>query len=568
MCKEVKPWLPFALGILAVVVSFFPFYLLGVDSYINPRDQLDGEVLVYILRAQNFFAPVIEQFMNGMPATSLTPPSMGTLVLYMFMEPFSAYLANYVLMAVIAFCSMYVLLDRLLDNKWLAWIIGLMYSQLPFFSVYGLSVMGQPLLLYACVCIWQGEKPWKAFALTAFFGCFTSLVLVGYADLFLMLCMALVMQIRKHPATKYAWMQLAILFVILLLPNISLLGNILAPSDLVSHKTEMAISSSPLVTTFIDAFVNDQPHANALHSRIVPWLLAASAAGLLLYNHWTDDQKHKIWWLWGMLGAAVAIAGIYALWGWEPIVKLRRALGGIFTSFQADRFYWLSPCVWFVALGFLVWFLLQFAKHSVVQKISAWTLAVVLLGVMAVTVYRGSNFRTNFDILRNPTNPATVEAWDSLYSPELFEEIEEYIGLPQESYKVASVGLYPSVPLYNGFYCIDGYSNNYDVEYKHAFRKIISKELEKSNDIQWYFDAWGNRCYVFSAELGKNYVFTKDEDRTIENLELSHDALKELDCDYIFSGVEIGNPEDSGLEYLASFEHEDSPYRISVYSVK
>ena len=132
---------------------------------------------------------------------------------------------------------------------------------------------------------------------------------------------------------------------------------------------------------------------------------------------------------------------------------------------------------------------------------------------------------------------------------------------------MASVGLYPAVPLYNGFYCIDGYSNNYDMEYKEQFRKIISKELEKNSTIKQYYDTWGNRCYIFSAELGKSYLFTKGSNRVVENLELSAEALKELGCDYIFAGLEIKNPNQSGLEYVETFTDPDSPYRIFLYRV-
>lgn len=42
-----------------------------------------------------------------------------------------------------------------------------------------------------------------------------------------------------------------------------------------------------------------------------------------------------------------------------------------------------------------------------------------------------------------------------------------------------SVGIYPAAAAYNGFHCLDGYSNNYPLEYKHAFRQIMEGELDK-----------------------------------------------------------------------------------------
>lgn len=65
------------------------------------------------------------------------------------------------------------------------------------------------------------------------------------------------------------------------------------------------------------------------------------------------------------------------------------------------------------------------------------------------------------------------------YASEQFKEIKEYIGRPQDSYRVASIGLHPSIAQYNGFYTLDTYNNLYPLSYKYEFRKIIEKELEK-----------------------------------------------------------------------------------------
>lgn len=45
------------------------------------------------------------------------------------------------------------------------------------------------------------------------------------------------------------------------------------------------------------------------------------------------------------------------------------------------------------------------------------------------------------------------------------------------SIRVASIGICPVVSLMHGFYTIDGYSNNYPLEYKHTFWGIQTEEL-------------------------------------------------------------------------------------------
>ncbi|MBQ4036761.1 MAG: hypothetical protein IJC84_01390 [Clostridia bacterium] len=560
--------LPLFLGIVAVLLSFLPILILGEDSAIPWHDQLDGEVLVYVINAKNLFQSSFDEFMGGMASTSLTPASYGTVLFYWLFEPFTAFVVNYVFVGLVAFLGMYLLMDRLVNNKWIACVIGLLFFYLPFYSVYGLSVMGQPLLFYACLSLWNNERPYKAFCLTALFAAFSSLVLVGYADVLLLSCFALVMQICKRPGARYAWVQLAILLGIYLLPNLSLLAQILVPSDVVSHKTEMAVESKPAIQAFKTMFKTGQYHAASLHEVFFGWCVVTCGVGFLTYHQRSKEEKHRLWGLGALLAVAAAIAAFYAFWSWNPIVTLRRSLGGVFTSFQVDRFYWLYPALWYIMLGLCVWFLLQFTRQLRLQKILAWSLTVLLLLNIGTTLRDSSVLYSNYEQMLDRDRQSSDPSWDSFYSTELFDEIEAYIGLPQEEYRVGSVALFPSVPLYNGFYCIDGYSNNYDVEYKHRFRAIIADELEKSASLKYYYDQWGNRCYLFSSEIGQNYYFTKDDsDVVLKDLSFSGEALKQMGCDYIFSGLEIQSPERSGLEFVEKFEHADSPYCIRLYRV-
>ena len=562
--SDVGRWLPLTLGFFAVLLSLLPAILLGEDGYVGIHDQMDGEVLVYIMNARHFLENAFPEFMNGMEATSLTPPAYGSLLFYLMLPPFAAFLCNYIFVTLLAFVGMYLLLDVITDNRWLSAFVALLFAQLPFYSVYGLSVMGQPLLFYASLRLWKNEKPWTSFALTALFGAFSSLVLVGYADILLLLCFSVVMLLCKRPNARYAWMQAGVLLIIYLLPNLPLLYQILMPSALVSHKSELVAAAADPVNSFKTMFREGAYHAASLHSGIVNWAIFFVPAGFVFYSCWTQEEKPRLWGLSALVAVAAAIAAFYGLWHSAPVAALRNQLGGLFVSFQVDRVYWLNPTIWFMILALMIWLLWRRTKQLWLQSVMAWLCICVLICHMGGTLYTNSVFRRNVEILKGEQS---VVSWDDFYSPELFQNIENHIGVPQEEYRVASVALYPSVPLYNGFYCIDGYSNNYNVEYKHQFRSIISKELEKADSLRTYYDGWGNRCYLFSAQLGKNYYFTKDSQLTLENLELSAEGLKQLGCSYLFSGLEITDPGASGLEFVEDFTHEDSPYHIWLYKV-
>ena len=55
---------------------------------------------------------------------------------------------------------------------------------------------------------------------------------------------------------------------------------------------------------------------------------------------------------------------------------------------------------------------------------------------------------------------------DQYYAPPLFIEIKNWIGEDQPKYRVGSIGLHPAVPVFNGFFSIDGHSNYYGLDYK------------------------------------------------------------------------------------------------------
>ena len=54
------------------------------------------------------------------------------------------------------------------------------------------------------------------------------------------------------------------------------------------------------------------------------------------------------------------------------------------------------------------------------------------------------------------------------------QEIDDAIGRDKSTYRVAHLGISPAPALMHGFYTVDGYSNNYPLEYKHRFREVIA----------------------------------------------------------------------------------------------
>ena len=82
MKKPENVW--FLLGALAVLAMGIPYLILGKDAIFVYHDQLDGEVIAYLLQARHLWdgSGILPEFMNGASRTALTMPAPACVLLY------------------------------------------------------------------------------------------------------------------------------------------------------------------------------------------------------------------------------------------------------------------------------------------------------------------------------------------------------------------------------------------------------------------------------------------------------------------------------------------------------
>jgi hypothetical protein len=228
--------------------------------------------------------------------------------------------------------------------------------------------------------------------------------------------------------------------------------------------------------------------------------------------------------------------------------------------FNISRFYFLLPFLWFI--------IFSVSLRDILKNIKSYPFVIVLFFLLFGF---GSVLSANAEFIYNAKLLFGIKidqpSYDNFFATNLFNDIYKFINKEKSTYRVVSLGIHPSILQLNGFYTLDGYQVSYDANYKIKFRKIIENELNKNNDIRKYFDEWGNKCYIFSSEIGKANMIGKNENIKISNLNLKTNYLKSMGGDFIFSSVEIVNYKSNNLKFESKFTDRDAFYDIYLYKV-
>lgn len=557
-----------------LLIGLYYYIRLGKNCVFEINDQLDETLFTYVLNGKYLFQGVSEypELLGGVPTGGMTVSSWIFVPLYRILPVFEAFMVQFAIVMATAYLGMYLCVKELTGSSILGVICGTMFMFLPYQPVYGLSIVGGPLIFYAFLCIYKEKHLILSHILIWYFALGANLVLLGYVALGLAVCADIWIafgkeRIRKRNKRFYlCTLELLIAYILI---NLSLFRElILGSGGYVSHREEMVVAGRDFWNSAKEVFLHSAQHAPSLHEKLIlPILLVMILYGFLWKR--LDRSCRNIYiWLVIIFVVNLLVALFYGFCQSSIVVDFRNSVSGFFHYFSAYRVYWIYPTSWYVALGLaaaLVW-----KAHGKCPDVLAGMLILVLMVPVAWNIRQNSIWILNKSQYKNNCSVGLM-SWNDYFAEELMAEIKDAIreetGMEQSEYRIASLGMCPAVALEAGFYCIDGYSNNYSLEYKHNFRKIIAKELEKCPNMKYYFDDWGSRCYLFTKESQNFYYLAKDADFQYQDLELDTGKMKELGCDYLFAAAEIvpENAERLGITLQGVYDTEDSFYRIWVY---
>lgn len=557
--KQEQTYIVISLIIILLWVS--PYFLLNENAHMRVHDNLDSNLGWYQVIKDNdlAFAPIntpVEQIMNGeFNRDTYYSEYYAMVFLFQLFDPMIAYGFSQAITRFIAFLGLYLLLKKyVLKEKhhqhFLITIgVALTFSITPYWPSGMLSILGMPLALWSMLNIRQGERSWKDFIVLTLLPFFSTFV-IGF--FFLLAGIGLLWLYDVIVKRKWNWFFfLAIAYmtgVYLLIDYRLVISMIMPASDALTNRDVFFQSKNNFLETIRligKNYVVSHNQDRTIHQFIILPISLICLVVVIIKKTW---KEHKLFVLLHILN--LFLSTWYAFWfyeGWQPL----KEKVGILTSFNFGRFHYLRPMIIYSLFALslkMIWDNRRYGKRLV-----------YLLLVTQLAVLVPYNEQVQYQ------NQPTYKAY---FATKQFNQIKRYINQPLDQYRVVSIGMHPNVAQYNGLYTLDSYSNIYPLTYKNQFRKIIEPELNKNHTLKAYFDDWGGRSYIFVDELGKNYQYSKNSEKEINNLTLNVDQLKAMGGQYVLSALPVNNSEQTGLRFLKEFESEESYWHVYLYEVR
>ena len=594
-------------GLMIILFYLMPFFLYGEKVFIGQYDNLDSNIVWLKILAESgrIFAPsnaIIPNMMGGLPRLSYNSELSFFLLLFVLFKPFTVYVINEVLMHVVAFLGMFFLTERYIFTERVPYrnlyvfIPSIAFAILPFWPWGGVSAAGLPLALLAFLNIRNGSDSkwdWLILLLLPFY---SSIILTFF---FFLVCMGIVFLHDVITLKRFNLrflMAMVLMLLVYLVVEYRLVYAMFFDSGFVSHRTEFAYHTASFRECYKGAherFLDGIRHTQGLQFLYIlpsillafllsfmPKKLSALTSGILLVvfillyevDGWNAllSQKYSLPILLllmvfvyilkkevRLLNLLMILQILFAYWGafwfdswWAEVAKHF----SLINTFNFTRFAYMATPLWYIMFAM--------ALKILSEKILFAPLFIV--GLAAAQLYLAFLRR---DFFYDPRGQITFKSY---FAKDLFNEVKHYIGMPQNTYRVASLGVVPAVTLYNGFYTVDGYSANYPLSYKHQFLKMLApamKQIRIQGGDNFVLDSWGSKLYLMMPGVSYYLPQAYDRKKVLNDFYFDTQRLHDLNATYLLSTNEINNSKVFGLEFMKKFSGSGSYWDVFLYRI-
>ncbi|MGA9045332.1 DUF6044 family protein [Sulfuricurvum sp.] len=590
----------FFISISALFLYLLPLVVYGENNYIRVHDNLDITVPSLKILAQSgmIFSnsmEIVPNMMGGLPRLVYGSEFNYLLWLFVFFKPFTAMFINEIFIHFVAYFSMVALLQTILRDQDVEFknaiihLSSLWFALTPFFPATGLGVALLPYALFLLLKMRSRQDRWFDRTALLIIPFFSSFVLIY---LFFLFCIGVFfigeMLMNKKINTKLL-LGLFGMIIVFLFIEYRLIYEMFIGDDFISHRSEFVRKSVDFMGAYRgahNAFLFGQSHSinlqffyvlAMLHLAIViSWLknrlsVTISLLIVLLFmvslfsGLWESIlmsqyylpilflitlisltyQKHfRLFYAFLLL--VVCCSAWYGFWYYQGWIEFSQSIA-LLKTFDFSRFILLTSPIWYL--------LFALAGIIILKKIH--------FGMVIVAIISLLQLNQTFESAQFFPNPKGM-TYQKFYDTALFDEIKNFIAKEPSSYKVASVGIHPAVPLYNGFYTLDGYAANYPLSYKHQFKQLVEKNFLFNPNAYTFIENWGSKCYLIAGEYSYDEY---QRGSVIENFHFNAELFYAMGGRYILSGYKINNAAENHLQFQKVFTSSKSYWSIYLYRV-
>jgi hypothetical protein len=552
------------LSYLALAAYLLAQFGRGTGSTLLPFDSLDIITPIFsTLTAAQLFGPsdaIVPNVMGGIPLWALLGAGPLNLVAdaNVFLGGFFALVVIESTIRILALWAMSRLLVTFTGIKDLtvAWGVSLCFAILPIcYPLLGVMLL-TPLVALSFLELLSGRQWWWAAGLIAY-PLFCPLPL-GFPVFFLLGGIALYCCANKRALIPQAAFILVLFATFYAAVEYRILLQVFFHQGFISHRIERGWPLFDMMAALIKMRYELLTGTGEIFisSCIFPFILLNVIWVLCAPRRYLTKFPRP---LWLFIALHISMAVLSAFWFTSPFLAFQDWLG--ITNLNIGRFIYLWPI-----LLYTIWALALTALPSK----RPYRLAVIAVQFTYLCIVSQA-LSAFFD-------PHAM-SYEQFFSPRLFAKVRDAIGEPQSSYRVVSLGLPPNVPLYSGFYTLDGYLNNYPLEYKHRFRSVIAPDLDQSDHTAAMVRSriFGNLLNIYAGDIGWYYFIDIDIAPGEAQYRLRQAPPIHMESDlsgfypfgarYLLSAVEIADAWKNGLTLMGVFADDNSPYVIRLYRI-
>ncbi|NDV80155.1 DUF6044 family protein, partial [Dysgonomonas sp. 511] len=358
----------------------------------------------------------------------------------------------------------------------------------------------------------------------------------------------------KRKNSKYLFMGIILLSLMYVISHLPLFYSFFADVNFVSHRIEFFKQGESVLSVIKWIIKENTKNSNdilytythnfSLHKYI---LLTLCISILFMVKNKMKDRR-LIFILSFILLSYVPIL----IYKWDLFSNIVISINKVL-PLDFVRITWLFPPLWYIVFAISLYYIHKMSKKGIY-------LCIVIILVQSVVLCK----KQPYHIFQHESS------YSHFFAKKQFDDIKKTIGRDASSYKIINIYLPPAISQYNGFYTLDGYSTNYPLAYKHKFRKIMEKELDKHPYNKFFFDTWGSWCYILPSEIYAWWLLNSyDNDLpSIQHLDLDYNLIKEMNGQYIISSTEINTDYNSRLRLMKIFDnYETSHWTIYLYEI-